>query len=77
MKPTIHFKSRLAQALVISGATLLQACGGGGGGGNVKIVNAFDVGDAVSKGMETKAGERAVLNLVRNNPRAFRAAMGN
>lgn len=32
MKPTVHFKSRLAQALVISGATLLQACGGGGGG---------------------------------------------
>lgn len=51
--------------------------GGGGAGGNVKIVNAFDVGDAVSKGMETRAGEKAILNLVRNNPRAFRAAMGN
>lgn len=33
MKPTVHFKSRLALSLVISGATLLQACGGGGGGG--------------------------------------------
>ena len=32
MKPTVHFKNRLALALVISGATLLQACGGGGGG---------------------------------------------
>lgn len=30
MKNTVHFKSRLALALVISGATLLQACGGGG-----------------------------------------------
>ena len=48
----------------------------GGGGGNVKIVNAFDEGDVISKAMETKAGERAVLNLVRKNPRAFRTAMG-
>ena len=32
MKPTVHFKSRLALSLVISVATLLQACGGGGGG---------------------------------------------
>lgn len=37
MKPTVHFKSRLALSLVISGATLLQACGGGGGGGSDEV----------------------------------------
>lgn len=50
--------------------------GGSGGAGNVKIVNAFDEGDVISKAMETKAGEKAVLNLVKRNPRAFKAAIG-
>ena len=48
---------------------------GGGGQANVKIVNAFDEGDVISKAMETRAGERAVLNLVRRNPRAFQTAL--
>lgn len=50
--------------------------GGGSGGGNVKIVNTFDESDFFSKGANTKAGEKAILNLVRSNPRAFKAAMG-
>jgi len=50
--------------------------GGGGASGSVKIVNAFDYGDVVSKAMETKAGEKAILNFVRNNSRAVRSAMG-
>ena len=50
--------------------------GGGGGGGAVKIVNAFDEGDVISKAMETKAGEKAILNFVRNNSRAVRNALG-
>ena len=49
--------------------------GGGGGRGDVKIVNAFDEGDVISKAMNTKAGEKAILNLVRSNPRAFKAAL--
>lgn len=49
--------------------------GGGGGRGDVKIVNAFDEGDVISKAMNTRAGEKAILNLVRSNPRAFKAAM--
>jgi len=49
---------------------------GGGGGGNVKIVNTFDAEDFFSKGANTKAGEKAIMNLVRSNPRAFKQAMG-
>lgn len=48
----------------------------GGGGANVKIINAIDAADMVSQGMNTSAGEKAVLNLVRNNPGAFKAALG-
>lgn len=50
--------------------------GGGGGRGDVKIVNAFDAGDMLSQGLNTKNGEAAVLNLVRSNPGAFKAALG-
>jgi len=49
---------------------------GGGGRGDVKIVNTFDAEDFFSKGANTKAGEKAIMNLVRNNPRAFKQAMG-
>jgi len=49
---------------------------GGGGRGDVKIVNTFDEADFFSKGANTKAGEKAILNLVRSNPRAFKQAMG-
>lgn len=54
------------------------ANGGGSGGGmpNLKIVNVFDAGDVVSQGLNTVAGEKAVLNIVRNNPGAFKAAFG-
>ena len=47
----------------------------GGGEGSVKIVNTFDESDFFSKGASTKAGEKAILNLVRSNPRAFKNAM--
>lgn len=47
----------------------------GGGGGSVKIVNTFDESDFFSKGASTKVGEKAILNLVRSNPRAFKQAM--
>lgn len=48
---------------------------GGGAGGGVKIVNTFDHADFFSKGADTRAGEKAILNMVRSNPRAFKQAM--
>lgn len=50
--------------------------GGAGGSPNIKIVNAIDAGDMVQQGLNTKAGEQAILNFMRNNPGAVRAAMG-
>ncbi len=47
-----------------------------GGGSNVKIVNTFDEADFFSKGANTNVGEKAILNMVRANPRAFKSAMG-
>lgn len=57
---------------------------GGGRGGTVgsgepasiTVVNAIDAGDFVSKGMNTRVGGRAVLNFIRANAGAVRAAMG-
>jgi hypothetical protein len=52
---------------------------GGLGGGKApvfKIINAIDAGDMVQQGLNTSAGEKAILNLVRNNPAGFKAAMG-
>lgn len=48
----------------------------GGGAASVKVVNAFDAADMLSKGLDTREGEQAILNFVKNNPGAFRAAMG-
>ena len=42
----------------------------------IKIVNAIDAGDMVQQGLNTSVGEKAILNLVRNNPGAFKQAMG-
>lgn len=60
-----------------------HAFNGGGAGGqvvvpapNVKIINAIDAADMVSQGLNTTVGEKAILNLVRNNPGAFKQAMG-
>lgn len=53
--------------------------GGSGGGGDypaITVVNAIDAGDFVSKGMNTRVGGRAVLNFIRANASAVRAAMG-
>lgn len=50
--------------------------GGGGAAPQIKVINAIDAGDMVSQGLNTKAGEQAILNFMRNNPGAVRAAMG-
>ena len=49
--------------------------GGGGGAPNIKIVNAIDAGDFVSKGLSTRTGEQALLNFIRANAGAVSSAM--
>lgn len=44
--------------------------------GDTKIVNMFDAASFLSEALNTKVGERAVLNWVRANPAAFRSALG-
>ena len=48
----------------------------GGGPVNLKVINALDAGDMVEQGLNSKAGERAILNFMRNNPGAMRQALG-
>lgn len=43
---------------------------------NLKVINAIDAGDMVQQGLNTTVGEKAILNQVRNNPGAFRQALG-
>jgi hypothetical protein len=43
---------------------------------SVKIINARDEGHALSEAMKTDVGEKAILNHVRNNRGAWRAALG-
>lgn len=52
--------------------------GGGGGGAspvNLKVVNAIDPGDFISKGMDTPAGSRAVMNFIRANKGAVKTVL--
>lgn len=47
-----------------------------GGDRGVKIVNAIDSGGFVSEGMNTKVGERAVMNFIRSNRSAIKSVLG-
>jgi len=49
----------------------------GGGGQSTKVVNLFDSGSFLSEALNSKVGEKAILNWVRANPAAFRAALGS
>ncbi|MEO0828844.1 MAG: phage tail length tape measure family protein [Pseudomonadota bacterium] len=55
-----------------------RANGGMGGGSTpaIKIVNAVDGADALTQALNTKAGEKVILNYVKNNAAALKAAMG-
>lgn len=44
-------------------------------GARVKIVNALDGGQVVSEGLNTSAGEEAILNFIRSNASSVRAAI--
>lgn len=44
-------------------------------GARVKIINALDGGQVVSEGLNTSAGEEAILNFIRSNASSVRAAI--
>jgi tape measure domain-containing protein len=44
-------------------------------GARVKIVNALDGGQVISEGLNTSAGEEAILNFIRSNAPSVRAAI--
>ena len=52
--------------------------GGAAGGGSmgVKIINAVDGSDALNHALNQKSGEQILLNFIRNNAGAVKAAMG-
>jgi murein DD-endopeptidase MepM/ murein hydrolase activator NlpD len=49
---------------------------GGGGGSNIKIVNAIDAGDFVSKGLDSGVGGKALMNYIRANSGAIKQVIG-
>lgn len=57
-----------------------RANGGGGDAGrpqvNIKVVNAIDGPDMVSKALGTRVGEKAILNFIRTNSSAVKSALG-
>lgn len=53
-----------------------RANGGGGGGKSTKVINMFDAASFLGAALAEKIGEEAVLNYVRANPAAFKAALG-
>ncbi len=57
-----------------------RANGGADGGGaapvNLKVINAIDAGDVVSKGLDTGVGGKAFINYIRANSAAVKQALG-
>lgn len=61
-----------------------NALNGGASGGStqatpqdIKVINTFDAASFISEGLNSKAGQKAFLNFVSANPRAFKSALGN
>ena len=50
--------------------------GGSGAAPNIKIVNAIDAGDFVSKGLDSGVGGKALMNFIRANSGAVKQAIG-
>ena len=50
--------------------------GGASTGKGTKVVNMFDAASFLSEALNSKIGEEAILNYVRANPGAFKAALG-
>lgn len=53
-----------------------QVGGGSQKAGDIKIVNAIDSGDFVSQGLNTRVGEKSMLNFIRSNKGAVKSALG-
>lgn len=47
-----------------------------GGPSSLKVVNILDAADMLARALATETGEKVLLNFVRNNPGAFKAAIG-
>jgi hypothetical protein len=63
---------------VLTASDARHRANGGAGAApvNVRNVNLFDPADMLEKALVTRRGERVVLNIVQNNPGAFKAALG-
>ncbi|PZQ95193.1 MAG: hypothetical protein DI533_20290 [Cereibacter sphaeroides] len=55
----------------------LSPAGGGSTPQDIKVINTFDAASFLSEGLNSKSGQRAFLNFVSANPRAFKSALGN
>lgn len=58
------------------GRAAAESGAGAGNGGDTKIVNMFDAASFLSEALNTRVGERVLLNWVRANPAAFKSALG-
>jgi len=63
---------------VLTAADPRHVANGGqsGGGVNVRNVNVFDATEVLQQALSRSGGEKVILNYVRENPSAFRSALG-
>lgn len=60
---------------ILNGGGATAAPAAAPSGGDVKIINAFDTASFLEEAINSRAGEKALLNFVRANPGAFKQAM--
>lgn len=60
----------------VSGGASARAAESGEPGGSTRIVNAIDAPSFLEEAMRSRAGEKVILNFIRANPSAVRAALG-
>ncbi len=71
--------AQLGEEILTRGDPRHRANGGLGGSAppvNLKVVNAIDAGDFVSKGLDSGVGGKALLNYIRANSGAVKQALG-
>lgn len=62
---------------IFNGGMSGGATGSASSGMSLKIVNVLDAADIVEQGLSSRAGEQAVLNVMKNNPGVVKAVIGN
>lgn len=68
---------RFASPIQDAAETMAAAAVGGAGRSEQPVINnLFDVDDFVNRGLSTASGQRAIMNVVTQNPKKFRAALG-